>query len=225
MDPKRFLLDIEVQSDFFSPGGALYRPASAIVRRRIYRLFNWVRAHDICVMSTVLRVRPNDRGPFGDVPHCVEGARGERKLAQTILPRRIDLGLFNSTDLPVGLFNTYQQVIFEKRDVDIFVHARAERLLTELPDATFFLCGAGISRGILAAAVGLRSRGFGVVLVRDAVIGPDRDGAEMAFLRMAAKGVVFATTEEIVSPRPAKVCPGCWKPTHARRPARRAVEP
>ena len=114
------------------------------------------------MISTVLRVRKFERGPLScNVPYCVEDTEGEKKLAKAILPRRINLGLRNSTDLPPNIFKHYQQVIFEKRDTDIFAHARAERLITELPQgASFIICGAGISFGIVQAAVGLRSRGL-----------------------------------------------------------------
>jgi hypothetical protein len=120
----------------------------------------------------------------------------------TLLPARISLGLPVNTDLPRNIFETYQQVIFEMRDTDIFAHARTERLISELKKCTFILCGAGVSRGIVQAAIGLRSRGFGVVLASDAVLALDASQAEMAYLRMEAKSVVFAPTKEIITPRP-----------------------
>jgi len=197
----RILLDIETQRDLFLPGGSCYAKEAAPALRNIYRLFQWVRANRIPVLSTVLRVRRQERGPLAAVPHCVEGTDGERKIARTILPRRVNLGLRNSTDLPGDIFRRYQQVIFEKRDTDLLAHARAERLITELPPATFVVCGAGVAKGIFQAAVGLRTRGFGVIAA-DALAGLGDDFAPMARLRMEAKGVVFATTEEIVAPRP-----------------------
>ncbi|MGB2819637.1 MAG: isochorismatase family protein [Phycisphaerae bacterium] len=200
MPPDRILLDIESQRDFFRPGGSLYGPGAAETARRIYRLFAWARAYRIPVISTVLRVRRGELGPLAAVPHCVEDTDGERKLPGTVLGRRINLGLLNTTDLPDHILVRYQQVIFEKRSTSIFSHARIERLITELPPVTFVLCGAGIAHGIVEAAVGLRRRGFGVILAEDAALAVDADAAEMARRRMEAKGVVFATTEGIVAP-------------------------
>ncbi len=202
MELERILLDIETQQDFFRPDGALYNERSHPTLERITRLFEWVRRNDIPVMSTVLRVRPLDRGPFGEVPHCVDGTEGERKVPRTILPRRINMGLLNTTDLPANIFSRYQQVIFEKRDTDIFVHARAERLVTELRSATFIVCGAGAAHGIVQAVVGLRTRGFGVIVARDAVLDFDDEKSKMAVLRMEAKGAIFAPTSEIIAPTP-----------------------
>lgn len=195
------LLDIELQRDFFDPGGSCFGPESARALNKLHKLFEWAREESIPVLSTVLRVRPGEHGPLSQKPHCIEGTEGEQKMAFSALPGRINLGLRNTTDLPADIFDRHQQIIFEKRDTDIFAHARAERLITELEGGAVVVCGAGIARGIVQAAVGLRTRGFGVIFARDAAIALDDPLTEMALLRMEAKGVVFTDTEEIVAPR------------------------
>jgi len=196
------LLDIETQRDFLAPGGTCYGPASDAVAKNIYRLFDWAKARRINVLSTLLRVRPNERGPLTDRPHCVDGTNGEHKLSRTVLWSHIDLGLRQTTDLPPNLLHRYQQVIFEKRNTDLLQHPRAERLFTEMPPCTFVICGVGVAHGIAQAAIGLRSRGFGVVVASDAVLELGHPLEAMAWRRMEAKGVVFAPTAEIVAPRP-----------------------
>jgi nicotinamidase-related amidase len=203
MSYERILLDIDTQRDFFVPSGSMYTGQAGQATGNVYRLFDWARRYSIPVISTVLRVRAFRRGPMGQTPHCVDGTAGERKLSRAILPRRIDLGLLNTTDMPANIFHQYQQVIFEQRDTDIFAHARAERLLTELRHATFVVCGAGVAQGIVQAVVGLRSRGFGVIVASDAILDFDHDLAPMAYLRMEAKGAIFAPTADIITPLPA----------------------
>ncbi len=198
----RMLVDIEVQADFFVPGGSCYSREHTSAAKNVYRLFDWARKEGIPVLSTLLRVRPRERGPLSPHPPCIAGTEGERKLPRTILPRSIDFGLRNTTDLPPDLYDQFQQVIIEKRDTDLFSHARAERLITELGDVTYILCGAGVAKGLQQAAVGLRSRNHSVVLAEDAILDLDDPLAEMARLRMDAKGVVFAPTSEIIAPRP-----------------------
>ncbi len=201
MDFDRILLDIETQRDIFLPKGKCYITGARKAATSVFKLFRWSKQQQVRVISTVLRLRSGMPGPFGPEPHLIEGTDGEKKLPRTILPSHIDLGLRNTTDLPPGLFEDYQQVIFEKRRTDIFKHAKAERLITELPMVTFVLCGAGVQDGILEAAVGLRNRGFGVILAQDAVADLENPELEMSVLRMRAKGVVFAPTSEIVKPR------------------------
>ena len=100
------LLDVETQRDLFHRGGSCYRwPESPAVAANVYTLFQWARHGSVPVMSTVLRVRPGRLGPLADVPHCVEGSRGERKLARTILRERTNFGLRSSADLPTNVFH------------------------------------------------------------------------------------------------------------------------
>jgi len=199
---KRILLDIETQRDFFVPGGSCYSRRSGPAARYVRMLFAWARVARIPILTTLLRVRRRDRGPLARAGHCVEGTDGERKIPGTIVRSRINLGIRSTTDLPVDIFEKYQQVIVEKRHTDIFAHARIERLLSELDDATFVVCGAGVAGGIVQAAIGLRARGFGVILATDAVLDLGHELAPMAVSRMEAKGVIFAPTAKIVAPRP-----------------------
>ncbi len=201
MKCRRILLDIETQADFFSPAGSCYRPESKLIAENIYRLFRWARTYGIPVISTVLRLRRSDISPLAAAPYCIEDSPGEQKLARTILPSHINLGLLNTTDLPQDIFRKYQQVIVEKRHTDIFRHARLERLVTELQNATFIICGAGVAGGIVEAAVGLRSRGHGVIIASDAVMAINTDIADMAYRRMEAKGSMFLPTRKIILPR------------------------
>jgi nicotinamidase-related amidase len=201
---ERVLLDVETQRDFFCPGGSCYNPKALKALKGIYMLFDWARRGHIPVLSTVLRVRKQEIGPLAPVPHCVDDTWGEQKLARTALPHRINLGLLNTTDLPEYLLSHYRQVIIEKRETDLFAHARAERLITELPRTTFVICGAGLAKSIAQAAIGLRTRGFGVIVAADAVLDLGDPAAAMARSRMEAKGVVFAPTQDIVAPRPSR---------------------
>ena len=193
---KTVLLDIDTQIDLFrsSKNGAV---------DNIVRLFGWAAANSINVMSTVLRVRRRDISPFGPgmMPVCIDGTEGERKLSGTLLPSRIDFGLNCITDLEHPVFAEYQQAIFEQRTTDILLHPRAERLITEIQLVTFIICGAGVSYGIAQAAIGLRCRGFGVIVASDAVAELRGPGTDLAYQRMDAKGVVFAKTAEILSSR------------------------
>ena len=196
------LLDIETQRDFFCRGGRCYGRGATDVASRIYDLFKWVRAHHIPVMSTVLRLRPGQGSILCNKPHCIEGTKGERKLSRTVLSNHIDLGIRNSTDLPVDIFEQHRQVIFEKRCPDIFAHARPERLISQLEAGTFVICGAGLAGGIVEAAVGLRNRGFAVIVASDAVLDLAGD-AQMARLRSEVKGTLFLTTRRIIATHPA----------------------
>ena len=199
MKQEIILLDIAMQADFFLPGGSMYTKEAMNVRSQVYQLFEWASKNHHPVISTVLRVTPNRVGPLGKIPHCVEGTYGERKLQQTLIPPYIDLGMRNITDLPDDILRQYGQVIFEQRSTNIFDHARAERLISQLPTAIFVVCGAGVSFGVSQAAIGLCNRGYGVVVPNNAVLGFGSHSMKSTCQRMAAKGVVFLSTKTIVA--------------------------
>jgi nicotinamidase-related amidase len=203
MDKQPILMDIHVQRDIFVPGGALYSPEHRKAAANIYRLFDWAKSGGVPVISSVLLVRPGRRGPLSDTPHCVEGTPGEQKLARTLLPRRVNLGLSPNADLPREIFSHVQQVIFESRDVDLFNHMRFERLITELPEmCEFVLCGASITLGIKQAVLGLRNRGHSVVLAEDAVVDLGHPLTEMSWLQVLAKSARPLPTVQIIHELP-----------------------
>ena len=199
MSHKLVLLDLETQRDFFLLHGPCSVPESPVALHHILELFTWARRENIFVISTVLRNRPGQHSTTTDIPHCIEGTKGEIKARGTLLPNRINLGMHNDTDIPSDLLESYQQAIFEKRTNNIFTHAKLERLISEIPTATFIICGAGMVHIAAHAAIGLRSRGSGVILASDATTTVDIPAGKMAQLRMKAKGVVFARTSQIVS--------------------------
>ena len=194
----RILLDIELQRDFFSPGGSCFERAHLAAARNVRRLFAWARRQRIGAISTMLRVRPGPSGPLAPVPHCVDGSNGEKRISGALLARHVDFGIRNTTDLPEDVFDRYQQIIFEKRHTDIFRHARAERLLTRLGGGTFVVFGAGTAGGIVEAVMGVIARGFKVQLATDAILDLNSPDAEFAWLRMLAKRAQPVTTDEII---------------------------
>ena len=203
MTQEIIVLDVAMQADFFLPGGSMFTQNGLDVRSQVYRLFEWADKNCYPVISTVLRVSPNRLGPLGKIPHCVEGTYGERKLPKTLISPYIDLGMRNITDLPEDILQRYRQVIFEQRCTNIFDHARAERLLSQLPPTTFVVCGAGVSFGVSQAAIGLRRRGYGVVVPSNAVLDFGSHNVKSVCRRMDAKGVVFLPTEKIITARKA----------------------
>jgi len=196
------LLDLHVQKDLFFPGGALYERATDRVTSNIYRLIRWARLTRTPVLSAVLLARQGRHGPFALEPHCVEDSGGEQKLPRTLLSRRIDLGLAHTADLPRDVLEQFEQVIFETRDEDVFHHQKFERLITELSsDYRFVLCGATVARGIKQAVLGLRRRGYEVIIAENAILDLRDPQTEMAWLQIMAKGARLVPTATIIRER------------------------
>ena len=197
MSYERILLDMEVQTDFFCSSGRFYSKKNGQTLKQIKELLRWAKTQSVPVISTLLRTASGTDGPN----YCIEGTPGELRVPRTVLPNHIAFGTRRTTDLPQDILDHYQQVLFEKRDTNALSNLRIERLLTQLNgNATFILCGAGLANGIAQTAIALRSRKFGVILARDAVADLGDPNAEMAMLRMLAKGVICCPTAKIIAP-------------------------
>ena len=195
----RIMIDLHVQRDLFAPAGSLYTRANSGATANVYRLFHWARTTGVPVLSPVLLVRPGRHGPFGKVPHCIEGSGGELKLVRTLLSRRVNLGLSHTADLERGLLSRVGQVIFETRDTNVLHHAKFERLVAELTRLhAFVLCGATVARGILETVLGLKRYGHRVFVAEDAVLELGLPRTEMAWLQIVAKDAILLPTDQIV---------------------------
>ena len=221
MGYERILLDMEVQKDFFCRSGRFYSKSNGQVLKQIKELLKWAKTQCVPVISTLLRTSRSPTG-CGHPPYCIEGTEGELRVPRTVLPNHLAFGTRRTTDLPECILDHYRQVIFEKRGLNILSNLRVERLLTQLGGkGTFILCGAGLAGGIAQAAITLRIRKFGVILVTDAVADLGDPTAEMAMLRMAAKGVIFCPTAKIVAPPAAPKRKRRFRPSRPTAAARR----
>lgn len=208
---RTYLLDLETQVDFFARGGLMGHQIARDVTRNITSLFIWASNNDIPIISTIVEFQNKWDCPY-PTKMCMENTTGVKKLPQTITKQHIKYGPRNITDFSEDIFDQYRQVIFEKRDTDIFNHQRIERMITDFQSGRFIVCGVGIAYSIVQAVVGLRSRGFPVVVASDAIL-PVAVQAEqeLSIMRMLAKGAVFSKTVNIVNPAPAKVHNHQWK--------------
>ncbi len=201
MQYERILLDFETQRDYFDPSGKCFQKGADRVLTNVRRLFKWVRAEHVPVISTMLWT-PQSRDVIpvdDDDPVCVVGTPGSKKVGGTVLPKHITFDYRNTTDLPWALFDSYQQVVFESRFTDIFVHPRIDRLITQLGKSTYIICGATLDGSVMQAVLGLRARGAGVIVVCDAVLSPAGSDTDMEYRRLDAKGAVICTASQVIA--------------------------
>ena len=77
---KTVFFDIDTQSDFLYPAGALYVPKAERIVPAVARLNRFAAEHGIPVISTVDAHAENDAEFAQWPPHCVAGTLGQRKL-------------------------------------------------------------------------------------------------------------------------------------------------
>ena len=196
----RVFIDVDTQRDFMYPNGAAYLRQAAQIAPRLARLFSAARCNGYPVVSTTMCLRNNGNGN-GNGSHCengcIEGTNGQKKLAFSLLGRRVCFGPNGNTDLLPGLLRRYQQVIFEKRSSNPFDHPKFDRLLTGMMVSEYVVFGLVTEDAVKSTVLGLLARGKQVKLVIDATVGRDDHQADMALRLMLAKGARIITTQEL----------------------------
>lgn len=190
----RVLLDVDTQRDFMYPHGAEYFVKAGRIAPRIAQLFSCARQKGYLVISTMMSLRVAGlNGENG----CVEGTKGQKKPAYTLLPKRICFDPSFDTDLPMGVLRKYQQVIFEKRTLDPFSNPKFDRLLSSLQVSEYVVFGLITEEAVKRTVLGLLTRGKQVRLVVDAIAGQNDAASQMAMRQMLAKGARITTTGEL----------------------------
>src|SRR5262245_25658084 len=196
MKAHRMYVDVDTQIDFCDPKGALFvngAPAVMDNVRTLIRsaiesgslLVGSVDSHDFTAWEFA-----QNGGPFP--PHCVKGTPGWLKVEGTLAERSVFVPNVNAS-LPAGT----QQVLFEKEVYSLFANPLAEPILDSLlanrelsrDDVTAIVFGVATDFCIKAAALGLKERGFDVVVVSDAVAAVTEEGGRAAIAEMRAQGV------------------------------------
>src|SRR5690606_18447099 len=131
------------QRDFLEPEAILQVVNRDAVTTNLERIFAWVRATGVGVVSAVESHRPTD--VLNGFPlHCIDDTPGQSKLPFTLLENRLLVEADNCLSLPLDLAANYQQIIFRKRSRDVLGNPKADRFLSTLPTVEFILCGVGL---------------------------------------------------------------------------------
>jgi nicotinamidase/pyrazinamidase len=180
------LVVVDVQNDFL-PGGSLAVPRSDEIVPRIARVIRLAAAHDLPIFATrdwhpPAHVSFRDRGGSWP-PHGVQGTRGAELAEALGLPTRAVV-VSKGTDPDRDAYSG-----FEGTDLDAALRAlRVGRL---------FVAGVATECCVLRTVADALSRGYRVLLLRDAVRPLDEREGARAELEMARRGAVMASTEEL----------------------------
>lgn len=193
-----FFLDIDTQKDFLLRDGLLPVPGAERLVPKLRKIFDFARAHDICVISSVVARDAGD-SESGDLkPHCIRKTQGQRKIDDTLLPRPCVIENRTVDRNLLEIIRKYRQVIIEKQSTDIFSNPVTEKLLRALPPHAIVF-GVPLELGVRAACLGLRRMGIKTAIISDAVrpLAPARADETIAELRSA--GVEIITLETLLA--------------------------
>ena len=196
---ERLLVDMNTQKDFLDANAPAAICSRKEVVANIRRIFDWIRTGDTCIVSSTDLHGSADQSPAGLPPHCRVGTPGADKLDFTLLSPRIVLESGESPSLPVDLTTAYRQVIFQKRHTDLWGHPRADRFLSAVRARRIVVFGVGLEHSVRLLTLGLRARGYPVVVIADATGGWNPLTMELALRIIRAKGASLISTKDFLS--------------------------
>jgi nicotinamidase/pyrazinamidase len=194
---KVVFVDVDTQFDFMDPDGKLYVPGAENLVPNLRRLINHAGSHKIPVISTADAHVHNDPEFKDFPPHCVKGEPGQERIPATQMEGAVVI----PTEGPEPSLVIARQVIVEKQTIDVFENTRLEDVLKEVSPDRIYVFGVTTEYCVRAAALGLRKRGYPVVLVKDAVQAINDVDGDKALQKMEAAGVRFTTTDEVLAER------------------------
>jgi nicotinamidase/pyrazinamidase len=190
-------VDIDTQSDFIEPDGALYIPGSEAILGNLARLTAFARSRHIPVLASGCSHTDDDPELRQFRPHCMKGSPGQARVPATSWPGSVVLepGDRYSGDLPPHL-------TLHKREFDLFSHPEAERLVSlyDRGRPTFVVYGVATDYCVRVAVDGLLERGLRTAVVVDAMRAIDRSAEPGVFESFVARGALLTLTDVVCGP-------------------------
>ncbi len=190
---KTVFFDIDTQFDFVYPVGALSVPGAERIVPAVARLNRFAAANGIPVVSTADAHFEDDPEFATWPPHCIAGTMGQRKPEATLLEKRV---VIPNREAEVDLSGA-QQIILEKRHVDVFQTRTIHGVLERLNADRFVVYGVVTEICVLRAALGLLKTGKPVAVVTDAIETLNAANSAKALEEIRLAGGSFTTTAEI----------------------------
>lgn len=193
------LVDVDTQFDFLDPAGNLYVPGAQLIFPALERLFDYARRSGVPVISTADEHSSHDPEYVQFGRHCERGTLGQRKLMFTVLPKsRI---VRPEDKLPAGaepLLREYQQLIFYKANLDVFVNPHLGELVSLVKVREYIVFGVATDYCVATMVEGLLARNAKVAVVADAIRALDAAKGQEALRRFAERGVRLIHATEVV---------------------------
>src|SRR5215469_16058381 len=160
MTPNKIVFwEVDPQADFLLPGGKLYAPGAEKIIPNMNRLVEEARKGRVFLISHGCQHAPDDPEFQTFPPHCLRGTPGARLVPEALAHKLFVVPNEPAFTLPANLLN-YQQVVFEKQELDVFSNPHAAVVVDRLSkDAEVYVFGVFTEYCVVLAAKGLLDRG------------------------------------------------------------------
>lgn len=195
--------DVDTQADFMLPGGKLYVPGAEKLIPNLNRLTDAGRENRVLIVGDICVHAVNDPEFRQFPPHCVIGTPGAEKIPETRAGRVLFIPNRPAAIVPQDL-SIYQQVIIEKRTLNVFDNPNAQIVLERIArfkeqEAEIFVYGVVTEYCVRLAAKGLLERGQRVALVVDAIESLKPEDEAKTIQELTLLGARRVTTDQALT--------------------------
>lgn len=197
--PRLVFLDIDTQIDFMLPHGKLYLEESRHIFKNLHRLLEFALMNHILILQTADTHTEDDPefSTFGFPPHCVAGTPGWHRVPETSLVP--DLVIQNPHRTLLKPIERERVVLIEKPSFSIATNPTALELIESLRPCHFVAFGVATEGCVRKSILSLRSLGFDVSVVIDAVAAGRIKSGEQALEEFTSLGVRPLITDDVCS--------------------------
>jgi nicotinamidase/pyrazinamidase len=190
--------EVDTQADFMLPGGALYVPGAEKTLPNLKRLVDAARSGHVFLVSSACHHAPDDPEfeTFG--PHCIRNTPGARIVSDGLTDNPLRVPNVATFDWPQD-FDSRQQIIFEKQQLDVFSNPQAGALVEQLGDVRYVVFGVVTEYCVGLAAKGLLHRGHRVSIVNDAIETLDVKAGSGMLDALKALGADLISTDDALA--------------------------
>ncbi len=204
----KLFFDVDTQNDFIRFDGALSVPGAEEIIPNLEKLTQFARTNEIQIMGSIDRHYGDEAHKEKEVElakwgghfpeHCMNGSAGQEKIPETtpLDPALIANRAYTLEELKT-LVKGKKETYFEKQSYDVFDNPNVTKLTRAFDEVVVY--GVATDYCVLMAALGFRTRGKRVFVVRDAIkaVNAKPGDEERALSKMKEAGIEFVNTSDI----------------------------
>lgn len=208
---KVLFINVDTQKDFMEKEGALYVKDAESINDNLQKLTKFAKEYNISVVNTMDFHSPNSM-EISDKPdfintfptHCIAGTEGSEFISATnhhqFGRESYYVVRYDDKEIDKSAFNKARNVIIYKDKFDVFAgNCLSEVAIKSLNPNTIFVYGVTSQICVNYAVIGLRERGYKVVVIKDAIKELPNLPLETILKVWEEKGVILETTDNVIN--------------------------
>jgi nicotinamidase/pyrazinamidase len=189
--------DVDTQADFIYPGGKLYVPGAESIVPTLKRLTEWASKNEVLVVASACAHQEDDAEFAQFPPHCLVGTPGQQKIPETQLKNALIVP--NRRVEVLSNLSSYQQIILEKQQLNVFSNPNTDEVLDQLgPVHEVILYGVVSEICVAYAARELIRRGYHLQVVTDAIRHLNQTKAQTFLSEVSESGSRLVSAGELL---------------------------